>query len=195
MHKFWRVIVPTSQVVAFVGVFLAGKLGDSQSFYFNGYLPAKIVVISLNFPLLTFWSPAAYCLDHSSAKLVRAPGEAAVKTFAILAGLVFLSTVALFWYFVVAEIQLRAQGKSRLRCSTLAKQVFMTTGLVCFGTGAIFVAYDQLKPLWHVSWREMALRGVFLAVWAIVLIAIGAFDLARLLRRRRSITPTAYGEP
>jgi hypothetical protein len=87
-------------------------------------------------------------------------------TVVVLIGVVFISSVAAFWYFVVSEIEMRARGESMLRFRNRPVELIVATSLLCFGVGAGFYAYGSVKSLIYIRPLEAIVGGVLLAMWA-----------------------------
>jgi hypothetical protein len=182
MPKHLRIIVPAAQVVTFLALVILGKLSHDERIYFNYFAPARRVYLQLNFPVLAAWSPLVYVLDHFGRKL---PANGVVfDTLTLVGGLLFLSTIAIFWYLLVREAELRRSGKSLLKSSRSSVQVAVSVVIITLGMIAAFRSYSEVTVLWYSRRAEGVLNGFFLACWAILLVILGIRDLFSLLRRQ-----------
>lgn len=189
MYKRLKILVPTAQVLACIAIALWNKLNHSEAVYLNYVKPAQSVVTQVDFPLLVLWSPIVHSLDRFTGHFPVLRG-APFMLIVLIVAVVFLSSVALFWYFVVNEIEMRRRGKSLLRFSGWSKQLFMTAILFSFGIGAAFKAYGEARALWYSGRGEGVFNGVFLVAWGIVFIGTGIRDLAVFLNNRPKSSTT-----
>lgn len=143
---------------------------------FNYFLPAKSLVTALNFPVVAFW----FCLFYI-ANRVHLPNPNAGLFYWILIvsfSIAFLSSIALFWYLVVREVELRRNGDSLLRWSGVLKRTVALVGLLAVAAGALGYAYLDIRKQVPIVWRDGSAFGwivgllpnVLLLAWAIILI-------------------------
>jgi len=195
VHKHLKIVVPVAQVSAVVCMLGWEKMAHAErtlSFY---VLPARHLLFSLNFPLVIIWSIITNCLIWvggflpSLRQLGRAPGTVwmAVTAFALV------SSIALFWYFVVAEIQMRSRGKSFMNFSSGILQFIKVAIFVFCGIAALFYVYTEtLRPFHHGLARyglwpvEIALSALLLAGWAAVFIGLSIVDSRKLTLNRKT---------
>jgi hypothetical protein len=192
MYKLLKVLIPTSQVLAFIAVRILLELSKTNDrIYFNYYLPAQSLVERLNYPLMAFW----LSID-SIANRLHLPNPSAESAFAVsilAAGIVLLSSVAVFWYLVVREIELRKEGKSLFRFSGWIRPVVTVIVLFCAGADAVFSAYIDASKRLPFMVRNGSALGLFLTIlpeifllaWAISLIGMAVSDFRRFIRNRR----------
>lgn len=182
MYKRLRVVLPATQVLVAVVAFAFAKLYVGSRFY--GYFrDSREIVMGLNFPLAVLWIVVFYPITALGnflppvSKILLAAGTVAVAVLLV-------SSVALFWYLVVREVEMRRAGTSMLRCSGMFGQLLTATVLLCCGGGAIFYSYAVSSPLWHARPVDAVLEGSFPTIWGIVFIAIAVHDLLTSLRNR-----------
>jgi hypothetical protein len=157
-----------------------------------GYTPLDIV-LKLNFPLAIPWAPVLYLTDLTFSTS-RSSGTPVTVMFGVL-DLCILATVALFWYFVVAEVQERSRGSSLIRFSRLSLEIPKTFVLATVGAAAIaFACWDGHRLLltgtlnrsalyWNCMIRAVV-GGLFLVAWALILIKASIQDLGIACRRK-----------
>ena len=198
-----KVIIPTLQVLLPVAfAFLHHIL---EKYYINqpdiivGYADIPIyVLLMLNYPLAVLWSLPLYPLywAFSAFDLTR-PSGAPLVAIAVVFDLAVLTSVAVFWYFVVVEIEKRKHGSSLIRFSSRTLETAKAIVLIGAGVGALVLACweaHRLVPLdqqyRHVLyWSSMVnaiIGGLFLVIWAIVLIRISIRDLMVVFRKNET---------
>jgi hypothetical protein len=182
------------QTLAFIAVWVLLRIATSNySVRFNYYMPAKNLLIALNYPVIAFWYCALYIFDRLHVPNV--PSGVLFWVLTITVSILFLSSIALFWYFVVREVELRRRRDTLLRFpGTLVPTVSM---LVFFlvGVSALVYAYMQSKSELSLVWRNgstvglflVLLPDVFLVAWAIVLIWAAVSDSRRLIGAQTSV--------
>jgi hypothetical protein len=141
---------------------------------------------------VVFWLSINFALERLPLPNPHGGSVLTVGTLAL--GIVFLSSVALFWYLVVREIELRRQGKSLLRFSGWIRPLFSIIVLFCIGVGAVISAYldgSHQFPFMirngssTIGWFLTILPEVFLLVWAIALIGMSVGDFRMFMQARR----------
>ena len=202
LKKRLRVIVPTLQVLLLISAAL--WLNIFSKVYINrpefivgcAQLPIQIL-IKLNLPLAVLWFPVVYAMNWaSSSNDWNLPSGATGMVINAMLDLAILSTVALFWYFVVVEIEKRRYGSSLIRLSNRTLEILKAVFLTAVGMGAIAVAcwevhrlllLDQLyrRAIFWSSMVNVILGGLFLLTWASVLITVSVKDLKLVLRRNQ----------
>jgi hypothetical protein len=204
LKKRLRVIVPTLQVLLLISATL--WLGIISKVYINqpevivgcAQLPIQILM-KLNLPLSVLWFPVFYamhCASASSSNYGNLPSGATGMLIIAVINLAILSSVALFWYFVVVEIEKRRYGSSLIRLSNRTLEIVKAIVLMAAGMGAIAVACWEVHRLFlldqlyrhAIYWSSMVnaiLGGLFLLTWASVLITVSVKDLKLVLRRNQ----------
>jgi hypothetical protein len=192
MHKRLRIIVPAAQVLAFVVLYAAKLAGDYPIDYY-----AQKLILKINYPLLPVWVATGYPVDRVTPHLPALWGWRDIVVRTVFGALV-VSGVALFWYFVVTEAEVRRHGKSMLRFSGAFKELLTVTLMFLLGVGAFIYAYNsRLSWIPHARSRgtvvELAaaiadqfLGGLILITWGAVLIGLAVHDLAAFLKDRRN---------
>lgn len=191
MHKRIRIVVPAVQTLAFVAVWLLKRAAlTSDAVNFNYYIPAESLVTRLNYPLMECW----WILDYVLYRLHLPNPDSGVVFLALVlvVGFVFLSSVALFWYLVVREIELRIQRKSLLKFTGTIRPMLASAVLFCTGVGALVSACKDARAQHPLMLRNGSALGllltvlpeVFLLVWATVLIAMSVSDFRSLMADR-----------
>ncbi|HWR17813.1 MAG TPA: hypothetical protein VN577_23490 [Terriglobales bacterium] len=187
MYKRLKLIVPIVQVLA-VLVLLWAKHWESLTIYQTYVAPTERIIRAVNIPLVFAWYPILWLLEHASPYL-SPEGGAPLILGIIVFGLILVLSIALFWYFVVTEIELRKQGKSLLKFPDWFRELAVAVGLFGFGIGAIVCAItDQQSRLWmhfggiNFGIALVILPPLILLVWAVVLIGISIHDFIGFLR-------------
>jgi hypothetical protein len=191
--KCLRIILPAVQVVLVV-TFYALKF--SHALPWEGYRLQRLI-LEVNFLVMAVWIAIGVTLEWLTRFLPSLSGwrEVAVETVLVT---LFLSSLALFWYFVGAEIEMRRQGKSRLRLTGNLKELLAISALFLLGAGALFGAHNI--PLdWIMHWRtrttplevaisygDLYFRRLILIVWGLIFLRLAIHDLIILLRSRSS---------
>jgi predicted membrane-bound spermidine synthase len=142
----------------------------------------------LNYPLTLFWFSVAYAIDRLPLHDPN-PGLG-FTALALVAGFVFLASVALFWCLVVIEIELRLQGKSLLRFSSRVWSFVTIVVLFCLGAGALISAYLDGRKQIPFMLRNGSVIGLFLGIlpdifllaWAITLTGMAVSDFRNFIQ-------------
>jgi hypothetical protein len=197
VYKSLKILVPTVQVLAFVAV-PALKLAVHMGVLHVDYDPFRRLVLSVDYPIWTVFLTIAYPLDRLMPPL---PGWLCVALGAVFLALLLLG-IALFWYLVVAEIEMRRQGKSMLRFSGWVKELLAVTVLLLFGAGAFIEAHR----IWSIFFFGLpshtllslpaACPGEFLSMlilsaWGVLFVALAIHDLITFLKGRARGTTSA----
>ena len=200
-RKRLRITIPALQVLLLI--FAAFWLNIFSKVYVNqpefivgrAQLPIQ-VLIKLNLPLAILWLPLFFALNWaSSSNYWNLPSGTTGMLIVALLDLAVLSTVALFWYFVVVEIEKRKSGSSLIRFSSRTLETAKAIVLIAVGMGAIAVTGWEFHRLFLLNqlyrhaiyWSSMInaiLGGLFLLTWAVVLIKISITDLMVAFLRR-----------
>jgi hypothetical protein len=201
MHKRLRILVPTIQVLAFIATRVLMRLSvTSDSVNFNYSIPAQDLITRLNYPLALFWFSVVYAIDRLPLPDPN-PGLG-FTALALVAGIVFLASVALFWYLVVREIELRLQGKSLLRFSSRFWSFVTILVLFCLGAGALISGYlDGLKQIPFML-RNGSAIGLFLTIltdmfvlaWGITLTGMSVSDFRNFVQSHGRTLSKVGGE-
>ena len=112
----------------------------------------------------------------------------------MLFDLAIVSSVALFWYFVVIEAQMRSHGSSLIRSSKRILEVLKAGVLVAAGVGAVaYACWDghrllvlgqDNRSLYGSSMADVIIGEPLLVIWAIILIKISVQDLTLAFRKK-----------
>ena len=189
MRRYLRIVVPVAQVSAVVctlGWEKLAHLDRTLSFY---VLPTRHLLLNLNFPLVIIWWSFIHFIKWLSKYvpfLRQTSGTPAMVGMAAIA-FALLSSIALFWYFVVAETQMRSQGKSFMNFSSVILESLKVVILFLCGVGTVFHIYTEtMRPfqhglahygLWPV---EIALSALLLAAWGATFIGVSIVDFRRV---------------
>jgi len=197
MYKRLRIVVPAVQVLAFVAL-PALKLAVHMRVLQVNYDPFRRVVLSVDYPIWTVFLAIAVLL----ARLMPAlPGWLSVAVGAVLLAVLLLG-IPLFWYLVVAEIEMRRHGKSMLRFSGWIKELLAVTVLLLFGAGAFIEAHRIWSIFffglpWHTLLSLPAacpgefLSMLILSAWGVLFVALAIHDLITFLKGRAQGTTSA----
>lgn len=176
MHKRLRIIVPAVQVLIVLAAFILPNLTHGNSQHLPDIFALQNLVLKLNFPLVVIWSPVFYALDRLSPYLPPLHGVFFAMAV-ILVGSLLCSTVALLWYFVMTEIEMRRHGKSMLRPTGWFKKLLIAGLLFCFGVGTIIHAYFYAKSFFYFRPSQAVLGGFLLLAWGTTCARIAGHDL------------------
>lgn len=194
MHRYLRIVVPAVQVSAVLCLLGWERLAHTErtlSFY---VLPLRHTLLNLNFPLVILWWPIIEFIEVLSgylAFLSQQTGMLAIIAAGVTAVGV-ISSVALFWYFVVVEIQMRSKGKSLVNSSNVALNFAKVSIFFLCGVGTFIHAYSEtirlfqhgLAPygLWP---AEIVLGALLLTVWGTTFIGVSIADFRKLTAIRK----------
>jgi hypothetical protein len=179
------------QVLACLAVF-ALKLAMHTRMVHMNYDPIWRLARSVNYPFWVVFLAIAYPINWLVSP--PHPGEW-LLVGEIAVGVLFLSGVALFWYLVVAEIEMRRQGKSLLRFPGWFKELLAASIMLLLGAGAFMCAYVNGRTLLPEPARLVDLflapartceflSMLILTAWGIVLVGLALHDLIAFLRGR-----------
>lgn len=117
------------------------------------------------------------CAFSSTRRNARGIIAAGVSAFAVIL------SIALFWYIVVVEIQMRSQRKSLVRFSSPVIELLKIVFCLACGLASFVQGYTEtLRPFRHGLARyglwpeELVLSALFLATWGIAFLALSALD-------------------
>jgi len=186
VHRRLKVIIPTVQILAVVGVLVWERMAGTDRMLTDYALPTRQMITNLNLPLVAFWWPFIPVMERFGNYL----------PFPMVMGLALammaFASIGLFWYFVVAEVQLRMRGKSLLRFPNRVVESVKVFILFFCGIGTFFHAYTEaIRPSQHGLARyglwpvEIALTVVFLAIWGSTFIGISISDFRKWLMTMR----------
>jgi hypothetical protein len=183
VHRLLKLTVSISQAVVVVAAFAFAKYCHDDRMYVFYVNPFLHVVTKMNYPLLIVLSPILDTLNWLG-RFLPTPTGGFRSSIAIVAAVLLTSTVALFWYFVLSEIEMRRHGKSMLRFRRRPVEVAALAVLFISGIGAIRYAWTDGLLLVHIhgSKIEAFVGGLVLLIWGILLIGISIFDLLLYLR-------------
>jgi hypothetical protein len=154
---------------------------------------------SLNYPFWVVFLAIAYPIDWLAPPLPK--GEwLYVAQFAVAA--LFLSGVGLFWYLVVAEVEMRWRRSSMLRFSGWFKELLAISVVFLFGAGAFMWARAIARTILPQSWGGVyiflvpayackLLSVLTLTAWGIVLAGLAIHDLVTFVKAKAGGNPTA----
>lgn len=189
MNKRFTVIVPAIQVVIAMTAFVSDRFVYNENAHLLYVLPAKDIVMKLNFPLVVVWAPLLLGADWLSRYLFPLSGIL-LAVVMILSGLIFASSIAAFWYFVVREIGARRHGRSIVTCSSHPKQLLMTGVWCVVGLSSLLYAYVDGRAHWYVRGRqgEEVVGAILLVMWGAGFIGISIHDLLRSFDNGKTLT-------
>ena len=152
-----------------------------------GYAPLDIV-LKLNFPLAIPWALVSYLVD-----LTFSGSRPRGTLLTVVVFLCVLATVALFWYFVVAEVQERSRGSSLIRSSSLFLEIPKILVLAIAGGAAFALAFwdghrlvltgELNRGLYWSGMIRAVVGGLFLMAWGLILIKASIQDLMVACRK------------
>lgn len=192
-YRRLKLLVPIVQVLACIAVrLLRTLLSTDLRLYDSFYIPAVQMVERLNYPVMAFWFSVVYVLGWLLRPLAQPSSGWALTLWMLVAALLLLASVGLFWYLAVREFELRRQGRSLLHFSGRFRPVLALVVLFCFAIGALVLLYWDASseiPMMLVNRREIGwvltvLTEVLWLLWALVLLRMFAVDLRVLLRSR-----------
>ncbi len=176
VYKNLRIVIPAVQVLAVVCVQGWERATNAERILLLYVLPSRHIVMNLNFPLAMIWWPITRTSELSSnyLPLVSFPrGIGLVQTaFAVLFAVAVFVSIFLFWYFIVAVVQMRKCGKSLTRFSNRTSELIKVVVLFFSGIATCFYAYrEAILPFQH-GWShgglwpiETILAVLFLVAW------------------------------
>jgi hypothetical protein len=194
VYKRLRIIIPAVQLLAIVGLLaLRWSLKGSASYQILRGL--HLLVHEVNYPI---WTVFVAMLVRATQLLSPLPRWLYVPTwiYAVLAFVVaalLALGIALLWYLLITEVEMRRHGKSVMRFSSRWKELLVVTILFLFGAGALVRAYTIASSVIHgrmsylglflrvARWDEI-LAMLILAAWGIVLTGVAVHDLIAFLK-------------
>jgi hypothetical protein len=192
MYKRLKIIVPAAQVLAIVCMFGWERVPQVERTISLYILPTRQIIMNLNFPLVIIWWPIIQAIEWLNGYLPFLREPSTTGTIGI--ALALFSSIALFWYFVVAEIQMRGDGKSLVRFSNRTVELVKVVVLFLCGVGTLFHAYTEtMRPsrhglshygLWPV---EIILSLLFLVAWGGTFIGLSIFDFKKLTTNKGNV--------
>jgi hypothetical protein len=145
------------------------------------------ILAKLNFPLLVLWFPVFLFLEWAcSASYLSLPSGVALVAVAVVFGVAILTSVGLFWRFVVSEVEMRRHGNSFIRSSSRIIEGVKAVLFAGTGIGGVAYAYwdgHRLQLLGR-GRTGAIIGGLFLVVWSLVLIDIAVQDLMVAARKK-----------
>jgi hypothetical protein len=178
-------VLPTAQLLIVVGTFAWYNLDKSDSGLVYAY-PAHDIVIKVNFPIALVWSPILYFMERFPNYFN--PTSVVMKTISLVFFVTaFGLSVVLFWYLLMAEVEMRLQNKSMIRFKSWLAEICKTVILFAVGIGAIVYAAFEANRLLHFdrSITDAIIGGVFLLGWGVLFIATSIRDVVFFLRKHR----------
>ena len=193
VYKRLKIIIPVAQVLIYSAVFVL-KLASHVQMVRMDYEPLWRLARSVNYPLWLVFLAIAYPISWLLSPSLT--GEW-VYIGAIAVLVLFLLGVALFWYVVVTEVEMRSQGMSNLRFSGWFKELLAVTIIFLLGAGAFVRAYDSGRTIlaeqrWYVGLGLAPSRAfdflsmLILTGWAIILVGLALHDFVGFIKRRES---------
>jgi hypothetical protein len=190
MQRNWKVVVPIAQVSAVACVLGWERIAHAERVLTLYVLPARHLLLNLTFPLVLVWWPLVNALSWFAGLLSHRVGGLAVVIVGGAVTFALICSVAVFWYFIVVEIEMRRQGKSLVRFSSLVTEFLKVTFCVVFGLASLVHTYTEtLRPFRyglarHGLWpEELVLSALFLATWGIAFLALSVLDFRDLTSR------------
>jgi hypothetical protein len=189
VYQRLKVIIPTLQMLTAVGVLIRGKMARTDRTLTNYVLPARHLVLNLDLPLVPIWWLFIYPMEWLSDYLPFLQKPSAIG-FGL--GMTLLTSIGLFWYFVVVEVQLRVRGQSLVRFSSRIIESGKVFILFLGRISTFFYGYTEaIRPFQHGLARyglwpvEIALTVFFLAIWGAPFIGISIYDSRKCLMTMR----------
>lgn len=185
MSRLLKLVVSIGQTVLTVTAFVFAKYCHDDRVYVFYVNPFLHIVTKMNFPLLIIMYPILDALNWLGRFLPTLTGVLG-WSIAIVDAVLLILIDALFWYFVLSEIEMRRHGKSMLRFKRHPVEVLVLAILFASGVGAIRYAYTDgvLLMQIHGSKIEAFIGGFFLLVWGTVLIGTSISDLLSCWKTR-----------
>jgi hypothetical protein len=203
VYKRLRIIIPVVQLLAIVG-FLALRWALKGSTSYEILRGLHVLVHEVNYPVWTVFIAtvvrAAQLLHPLPRWLCVPPWLYAVLAFAA-AALLGLG-IALLWYLLITEVEMRRHGKSMLRFSRWWKELLAVAILLLFAAGAFVKAYGIGSTIIHgrlsylrlflavARWNEI-LGMLILTAWGVALTGVAIHDLVAFVRGKARGTPQA----
>ncbi len=198
MYKRLKILVPAIQVLAYLALF-ALKLAVHMRVVRMDYGPLWELMRSVNYPFWVIFLAIAYPIDWLAPPSPK--GQWLYVAQFVVAAL-FLSGVGLFWYLVVAEIEMRRRARSMLRFAGRFKELLAVSITFLFGAGAFIWAYAIAWTILPQSWRAVyiflvpayackLLSVLILTAWGIVLAGLAIHDLIAFLKGEAPRASTA----
>jgi hypothetical protein len=190
--KHLRIVRPIVQVLIVITFF---TLKLRHALPLEAYRLHRLIMTEVNYPVFTVWVAIAAVMEWLSPFLPNLTGWPKFGAGSLLVGL-FVSSLVLFWYFAVGEVELRQQGRSRLRFSGAFKKSIVIGVFFLFGAGALVVAYiTQFDPSPHcrtsatpfevaIYQGDFYFRRLILVVWALLFLRLALYDLILLVESR-----------
>ena len=175
-------LVPAIQTLIVIVMFVLGKVCHDQRLLLAYVLPLQAITEKLNFPLAAIWFPILYAVDN----VISWPTKGVAFVIAVIVtGAVLLTSVAAFWYVVVREIEARSAGTPFLTFRNRFAEALKVFLFCAIGVTSVTFAYKDTASLLRFgrSALDLILGGIFLVVWAAILIGLSFRDFAVLLRR------------
>jgi len=177
MYRRLKIAIPAFQVAMAVLVFSLSRL-HITNIYQEVYLHrAREILIGINFPVvvvsIVVFAPIKWIVEYLS-EINR---TVALVAQALVLGMVLIG-VALFWYLLVKEVELRRRQQSMLRSANSTKQHLVTVMLVVCGLGSALYGYVTSRPLLYDPPMDAVLNGGFPILWGGLSIGIAIYDVA-----------------
>src|ERR1700687_809749 len=181
MHKRWRTVLPTVQLLIVVGTFVWYNLDKSDAGLVYAY-PAHDIIIKVNFPIAFVWSPILYFMERFPDYFN--PVSVVMKTISLMLFVMALGlSVVLFWYFLTVEVEMRLRNGSLIRFRNWLPETCKAFILLAMGTGAIVYAVLEAHRLLHQSNTDAVIGGAFLLAWGALFITTSIRDIVFFLRK------------
>ena len=178
MVKRLKVVLPIVQVILVVTAYALPKLPTSLET--SGVLLAfRDFVTKLNFPLAVVLFPVAYILERFTPYMPSISARYLVVVVAAVSVLL-ASVVAVFWYMVVKEIEMRRQRQSLFHFQNRAGQIVAISIMLAMGAGGVLYAYVYARKMFYFRPAEGVAGAACLALWGVALILLSIKDTARL---------------
>ena len=193
MFKRLNTVIPAGQLLLVVAFF---ALQPAKGYYGIKYI-LRVLVQKMNFPVWTVFNPLMVWADHWMHPLPAWH----IKVLGFVLVDLILVAIALLWYVVVTEIEMRAQGKSILRFSGRWAELLKIAILFLLGGRAFFKAFSVSSEkvpdspftphLMAVAHQGEVLSVLILVAWGIALVGVAISDLLAFLKNKASNTITA----
>jgi hypothetical protein len=196
MSRCFSTIFSVIQMLIVVAVYAAPKLNTADLNFHISAFSFQNVAVKLNFPLAAAWSIVFYTVERLNPYLPDVKGLLFVPALIVVAALL-ASSVAVFWYFVLTEVEMRRHGRSMLRFNGWFKEISVAGFLFCFGSGTLLHAYSYATSTFYFHPIEVVFGAFFLVAWGVTLVGLSVYDILSFQRNNGQwpVSATKQQEP
>src|SRR5436190_2485998 len=141
-YKRLKILVPAIQVLLVIATVVWDRMRISDLAFDLYARPFQEILMKLNWPLVVMWWPVASLVERFTTNMNP---SATHDIWVMVYVLAILFSVAIFWYFVIVEIEARKRGGSVVRFQNALGEVAKIVFLLVSGVAAPVYAY--------VDWR------------------------------------------